>query len=361
MSTDERIGAIAPLTEAYTVAFQAGDQTLAVEAWARRAWAQGTSVGGVESLSGLDVVEAAAGYRSVSRFARALLYNNVGSVETALDRRDRARVAFERAAREAEGVSGPGAAELLVIRVNLGMITDDPVRRDQLLAEGIAQRAKALGDDHPDTSLARWYRGGYSVRFGAAIDVLATTCPKLEAHYPVFAKRCWSEVGYLRGELNDRAGAAEAMQSAASIEVTRDVDLPAVLPYLHFWQGNAADASREFAAALRALPTREAEPWWDRLERADLLLGSARADEAAGRLREARRSLDVAVRQLVDISRKNPCPDVDRRLGRARAELTRSFQPHTRRRARSRATPHLRRRGSARRADCRQRSTSWTD
>ena len=59
----------------------------------------------------------------------------------------------------------------------------------------------------------------------------------------------------------------------------------------------------------------------DRLDRADLVLGSARADEAAGRLREARRSLDVAVRQLVDISHKNPCPDVDRRLGRARAEL----------------------------------------
>jgi hypothetical protein len=195
------------------------------------------------------------------------------------------------------------------------------VRRDQLFAEGIAQRAKALGDDHPDTSLARWYRGGYSVRFGAAIDILAMTCPKLEAHDRLFAKRCWSEVGYLRGELNDRAGAAEAMQRAASIEVTRAADLPAALPYLHFWQGNAADASREFAVALRALPVREFEPWWDRLDRADLVLGSARADEAAGRLGEARRSLDVAVRQLVDINSKNPCPDVDRRLGRARAEL----------------------------------------
>jgi hypothetical protein len=111
------------------------------------------------------------------------------------------------------------------------------------------------------------------------------------------------------------------MQRAASIEVTHDEDVRAVLPYLHFWQGSAGNASREFAAALRAFPAREGEPWWDRLDRADLVLGSARAEEATGRLREARRSLDVAVRQLVDISDKNPGPEVDRRLGRARAEL----------------------------------------
>jgi eukaryotic-like serine/threonine-protein kinase len=323
MATDDRIAAATPLTEAYTLAFQAGDQTLAVEAWARRAWAQGASGGGSASLSGLDVVEAAAAHRSVSRFARALLYNNVGSVEAALERRDRARAAFERASREAEGVSGSGAAELLGIRLNLAMITDDPVRRDHLLEQAVAENAKALGDDHPETASARWHRGGYSIRFVQAIDILAPTCPKLEAHDRVFAKRCWSEVGYLRGELNDRTGAVEAMQYAASIKVAREVDLPAVMPYLRFWQGSAGEASREFTAALQALPQRDSEPWWDRMERADLELGRARADQAAGRLRDARRSFEVAVRQLVDISHKNSYPEVDRRVGRARAELAR--------------------------------------
>jgi tetratricopeptide (TPR) repeat protein len=324
IAMDERVAAAAPLTEAYTLAFQAGDQPLAIEAWARRAWAQGTTIGGTASLSGLDVVEAAAAHRSVPPFARALLYNNVGSVEVALERRDRARAAFERASREAERVSGPGAAELLGIRLNLGMITDDSDRRDQLLAQAVAEKAKALGDDHPDTSSARWHRGGYSVRFAQAIDILAPTCVKLQMHNRVLAKRCWSDLGYLRGELSDRTGAAEAMQHAASIEV-RELDLPAVLPYLHFWQGNADSASREFAAALRALPANEAEPWWDLLDRADLELGRARADRAAGRLGDARRSLEVAVRQLVDISHKNPFPEVDRRLGRAHAELAKTL------------------------------------
>ena len=313
--------AIDPLTNAYTLAFQAGDQGLAIEAWARRAWVQGTTVGGIASLSGLDVVEAAAGHRSVPAFARALLYNNVGSVEAALERRDRARTAFERASREAAGVIGAGAGELLSIGLNLGMTTDDPGRRDELLARAVAEKAKALGDDHPDALAARWYRGAYSVGFAQAIDTLVPTCPKLEIHNRALAKRCWSELGYLRGELNDRTGAAEAMQRATSIAVTRELDWPAALPYLHLWQGNLGSASREFAAALKALPARDAEPWWDRLERSDLELGQARTEGVAGHLRDARRTLDVAVRRLGDICRTISHPMVDRRLGRARTEL----------------------------------------
>jgi len=323
MATDDRTAAVAPLTEAYTLAFQAGDQTLAVEAWARRAWAQGTSGGGGGALSGLDVVEASAGHRSVSRFARALLYNNVGTVETVLDRLDRARAAFERASREAEGITGPGAAELLSIRLNLGTVTEDPKRRHQLLSEGVAERARALGDDHPETLAAQWQLGAGSVRYAQAIEILAPTCPKLEVHSPWFAKRCWSELGYLRGELNDRTGAAQAMQRAASIKVASDLELSGVLPYLHFWQGNAGNASREFAAALRARPAQDSEPWWERLDRSDLELGYARADRAAGDLRNARLSLERALRTLIDIAPKHPYGETDRRLGRAHAELAR--------------------------------------
>jgi tetratricopeptide (TPR) repeat protein len=320
MAMDERPAAVVPLTEAYTLAFQAGDQSLGVEAWARRAWAQGTSVGGDASLSGLDVVEAAAAHRSVSRFSRALLYNNVGSVNEALERRDRARTAFARALREAEEVRGAGAAELLSIRLNLGVTTEDPDRRDQLLGEGVAEKARALGDDHPDTLVARWQQGLCSGPFATTVGVLTLTCPKLEPHNRVLARRCWSELAYVRGEQNDSAGALEAIQRAASIEVS-EIPLPSVHPYLRFWRGEAARASSEFAAALQALPATDSEPWWDRLERADLELGRGRAERAAGRLADARLSLGVAVNRLIDVSRKTSYSEMDRRLGRARAEL----------------------------------------
>jgi tetratricopeptide (TPR) repeat protein len=321
MAMDDRFAAVAPLTEAYTLAFQAGDQSLAVEAWARRAWVQGTTRGGTESLAGLDVVEAAAAHRLVSDFARALLYNNVGVVELAMNRRDRAHDAFERASRAAGSVAGPGAAELLVIRGNLAATIDDPERRDAVLAQAVAEQVRALGNDHPETQIARWRRGAYAVRFTQAIDILAPTCPEMEVHNGPLAKRCWAEIAFIRAELGNYVEAEQAMRRAASIELKSELDVTEVVPYLHLWQGNATIASREFAAALRAIASPADQPWWDHLERAGLELGRARADRAAGRLFEARRSLDLSVRRLADIASRTSAPEIDRRLGRARAEL----------------------------------------
>src|SRR5262245_40682087 len=92
---DDRTAAIPILTEAYTLAFEAGLHSVAVEAWARGAWTHGTSIGGEASLSGLDVVGAVAAQKGTSHFARALLYNHVGGIEMALEQPEKARAAFE--------------------------------------------------------------------------------------------------------------------------------------------------------------------------------------------------------------------------------------------------------------------------
>jgi eukaryotic-like serine/threonine-protein kinase len=321
MGTDDRTAAIAPLTEAFTLALQSGDQSLAIEAWARRAWTQGLSDGGAASLAGLDVIEAAATNKSVSPFARALLFNNVGSVEIALEHRDRARGAFERALREATGVVGPGAAELLNVRVNLGFTTNDAAERDRILVEAEAEKARLLGADHPETLDTRWQRGRRLVGFAAAAELMASACGGLEIRDGMNAMLCWSELGYVRGETADVSGAAAALSRARSIQVDGDARLPEIVPYLKLWQGDAAGAAREFASALAALPARDDSPWWDRYLRANLQLGLARARRAAGHLRAARPILVQSVGTLSDIAAKHSDGSVDRRLGRARAEL----------------------------------------
>ncbi|HEY7371954.1 MAG TPA: serine/threonine-protein kinase [Polyangia bacterium] len=321
MGMEDRTAATPPLTEAFTLAFEEGDDSLAVEAWARRAWTRGTSADGPESLSGLDVVEAAAAKRSVSAFARALLYNNVGSVEIALDHRERARGAFEHALQEAKGVTGPGAAELLNVRVNLGFTIDDPERRDRVLEEAEIEKANALGADHPETLNTRWLRGRRLMRFARAAELLKSACAGLELHDKSRAMRCWSEEAYLRRELNDVPAAVAAMRRAESLDVVTDPAFPIVSPYLRLWEGDAVRASKEFTSALAAMPVSKDEPWWDRYERANLELGLARARRAMGQLREAKAILAQTLETLRDLAAKHSDGGVERRLGRARAEL----------------------------------------
>ncbi len=319
LNTDERAAAIPPLTESYSLAFQTGLFTVAVEAWARRAWSQGTSLGGEQSLSGLELVEAAARNPSTSPFARALLYNNVGCVYLALEKRDRARTAFERASHEEQKVAGPGAAELLNVDINLGLVVDDPRRRDQILADATAKSARLLGDDHPVTLNARWLRGVGATPYATALALLEPTCTALEMHGVLGAQRCWMEVAYLRRELNDRAGAVSALRRTKLM--TGAAPSPLVGAYLHLWQGEATEAARAFAAALKAMPPGAHEPWWDRFERAEVELGLGRALSASGHPQEAKRALLASLERFGQIANKRVAANVERRLGRARADL----------------------------------------
>jgi hypothetical protein len=320
MSAQERVAAIAPLTESFTTAFESGLSSLAVEAWARRAWTRGTSLGGEDSLAGLDVVEAIAANRSTSGFARALLYNNVGSVQLAMEKRNLARAAFERASREARGLTGPGAAELLNVNMNLGLTIDDPVRRGEILAASAAEKARLLGDDHPVTLDARWHLGEGTVRFDRALEILTPACTGLQAHDDARAVRCWLEVGYIRRELDDDGGAVAALQHAAAVagHDSRSVLVPS---YLLLWQGDVGGASRAFTNALDELPATDDQPWWDRFERADLELGFGRLLRASGHLQHAKVVLGSSLDRFCAALRKSSLLIADRRLGRARAEL----------------------------------------
>ena len=321
MNGDDPEVATKPLSESLSTAFAAGLPSVAVEAWARRAWARGTSVGGADTLQGLEVIEAVAANASTSQFARALLHNNLGCVYLALERRDLARAAFEQASRDMKGYSGRGTGELLYVGVNLGLATDDPVQRDQVFGDAVAAMAATLGEDHPETLDTRWLRGATATTFSRALGLLEPTCAGLELHGGIHAAKCWLEVGFIRGELGDTSGAAAAMGRAAATQGASGPRLPAIEPYRLLWQGDADRASQAFAAALGTLGSPADEPWWDRFDRAELELGLGRSLRAMGRLPEARRALSSSVERFDDLARRHPASNAPRRLARARAEL----------------------------------------
>jgi tetratricopeptide (TPR) repeat protein len=312
------------LGEASRLAVTAGADALAVEAWGRRAWAAGTGDDPAGALAGLDVTEALAARPRATRYARAILYSDVGSVELARDRRVEARAAFERALLESRGVGGAAAVELVSVRSNLALVTDDPRARDALIADSAAELTRLLGADHPKTLRQRRMRGTVTVvELTAALEVLTPACAGFELHRALKggAVPCWAEVAFVRRELGDAAGAVAAIDRALTIGGAPLADQPELQPYRTLWRGDVESAVAAFSTALAALPVRAGEPWWVRGKRAELQLGLGRALRAAGRPAAARAALEPSVTELALVARNHPVESVERRLGRARADL----------------------------------------
>src|SRR5262249_54281422 len=255
MEFDDRAAAAPALKEATAVGIEVGDDALAVEAWARAAWAAGTSGDGpAAALAGLDIIEGLAARAPSAAFARALLHNNVGSVALALGRRDEARALFERALAESRGVAGPGAVELVNVRGNVAMVTDDPQKRDALLAEAEQELSRLLGADHPQTLFQRYRRGILMPELARARDLLSSACAEYERfHHDVAAAsaiECWGELGFVSEEIGDRAGAVAAVARAAGLPGERSRVLAEARGYLALWRGDAGGASKHFARAI---------------------------------------------------------------------------------------------------------------
>jgi serine/threonine protein kinase len=321
MNLPDRRAAVPILTEAWNVAMVARADAVAVEAWARRVYAQATSTGPDGAVDGAYIVELIAQRTASAGFARALLYNNLGTAELARERRAVARDYFRRALTVSPRVSGAGALELIAIRANLGLVADDRVEGDGLLADAEADLTRLLGANHPDTLEVRRQRGFATIEnLRQAAEVLIPVCRAYEriAALGDRTARCWTEVGLLRWDLQDRNGAIEALKAA--VAASREV--PEAGPYLLLLQHDTTGAIAQFEAAIAAYTPTSNEHWWDRLQRARFTLGLGRALRQAGTLEPARGYLEQAVAELDAICRAHPSTSDERRLGRARVELT---------------------------------------
>jgi tetratricopeptide (TPR) repeat protein len=317
--------AVPMLGEALELAISASADALAVEAWARRAFARGTSTDPAAALDSRAVIAALATRAEVGAFPRALFHNSVGQVELARDQRTLARDAFARAIEHARGVTGAGALELVNARANLALVTNDARRADALIQEAIAMLADRLGDEHPDTLDVRLLRAGMLEATAAAIATLEPACRGYELHRGLDARiaLCWGELGFLALELEDRSRAVAALERATLR--SRPGARPHDGAYLTFARGDLPLAAAQFRDALAVMERRTKGGWWDDLTIHELNLGLGRTQRALGALGDARRTLASSVAGLDEIVRNHPTAIYARKLARARSELARAF------------------------------------
>jgi len=326
LQSNQRADGISALREATRLALEVHDDDLAVEAWARRAWLEGTDDEfSANALEGIDVITALAA-RSSAAFPRALLYNNLGSIELGKGNRVAAKTAFERAIEEAKNVTGPGKVELIHSRQNLALAVDDERQADLLLVDAHRELAAMLGSQHPDVLMVDYLRATVVVTSLPRVEqALWALCVQLQ-HYPSLSfqtAECWVELADVRAELGNRAGSVSALDQAFAAKASEQENFVEARGYRLLWQGEVQRAAAAFASALSTgLPNDAAR--FGRYVRAKLMLGLARARMAQGRFAEAIALLDPVTATLLQVFRDNPASFVRRRLGRAQAELARA-------------------------------------
>lgn len=320
MNLPDRRNAVPILDEATRVALASKDDALAVETWARRAWAQATSAGPEGAAAGVEVIEAIAQRTPGAEFARALLYNNLVSVALTAGNRDRARVYGERAVAESGKVTGEGTVELLKASTINTLLFEDRQLASQRLAQTAAELARLLGPDHPDALLVAWFRAMTAMEnLRGVIDTLLPAC-NVRTNYPGLTgimNPCWVEIGLLRWDLDDRGAALDALEQAARV----GNDGPESAGYLALFRGDAAEAIRQFTADIDATLAGPGAPWWRRYNQLVFRIGLGRAQRTARDLGAARRTLAAAVAELAPLVAAQPTSGHERRLGRARVEL----------------------------------------
>ncbi|HKE18412.1 MAG TPA: serine/threonine-protein kinase [Kofleriaceae bacterium] len=327
MESTPRSRALAPLGEATALALEVADDALAVEAFARRAWVDGTSAEPdfARALDGLSIIEALSSRLGpAAGFSRALLHNNVAGVEQARGRPDRARVELERALVEARRTSGAGSIEIAKVPAHLALVVDDPVRRDALFAEATGKLTAALGADHPMTLDVRIMAGVLAPDPRESARRLEPACRAYSRLHPsrgAAASQCWFDVGWLaheRGAVADVAAAmSQVVATAGSGGDGGRVGLARA--YLALARGDPAAAAAGFVAVRSEAGAIEGQPWWVRWIAAEAELGEGFARRADSRAAED--AFDRARVLFELIAREQPAVYIERRLARARAEL----------------------------------------
>ncbi len=100
---------IAPLGEAVALALATGADAVAVEAWARRAFALAVTGNPAAAQDGHEIVEALAARSTTTPYARTMLYTCLGSVAAASDRMADAHASWLRAVDEGRALDGADA------------------------------------------------------------------------------------------------------------------------------------------------------------------------------------------------------------------------------------------------------------
>ena len=304
----------AQFAAALSEAIAAGDDPLAVEAFARQAWAVATTQGPARATDGLPMIEGLVeklGERGT--FERALLRLNLANVALARGDREVARAAFMRARSEVAVVNAR-SIELTAVLAGLVLVTERPAR-DAIADELIARRTQLIGANHPLTLGARSTIASMLEDPEAARAQLDAVCKDFARYHPALGADI-AECSYESTWLAMASGDREAARAAATLVVGTEktggpvVEIGFARAALQF-----LDGKREAVAAfaeLQRTEEKEATAWWHDFYIADAAVGEA----VASRRPEALRKAAALYRK---IEKALPAPVYARRLAVLRA------------------------------------------
>ncbi len=306
----------ADFVEATQLALAAGDDPLAIEAFARAAYAIATTNASVPATEGLPLIEAItrrAGDRAA--FPRALLHNNIGAVALAHGDRAGARIAFQQARGETKGLTASAAIELTSVLFSLMIVLDDPAERDRVGAELVARRVATLGPNHPltlEAEIARASLRGDPHGVRAALTPACTAMATLHPDQRASIRECAYEVAWRALVADDRTeAAAMATRVIEAAEAgSTDSRVERARAFLMIATGDADGAARMLATIA---PIGAEQPWWQRLTTVDVELGLALAERVRHQPAASARALDRAEQMSHDLAALAPI-DVAARL-----------------------------------------------
>lgn len=282
--TTER--AIEDLREATQLALLDQDYPLAVEAWSRRAWLEGTHGGDpAPLLQEAQIMIAMVRGAAPSSAEEALLYNNLAGVELARSDRARARELLRRSVDISASLTYP-PRELDNAAINLALVTDDNTIRDALFRRLIEEQRALLGAEHPHVLQIELLFAVTTASTTAAEQALADLVESYRQYHPELAKPrfeahielAWSELG--RGR---RDGAAPHFRMAAALNAWDPLARDVAAGFASLAEGDLAGARSMLQGVAASTTT---NPWQhDSVVHARLGLAVAAADVA--RLRDA--------------------------------------------------------------------------
>ncbi len=265
------------LGEAWQIALRAFDEPLAVEAYARWAYARiRSSEGPPDTETSLEMWPVmrviAERLAERGRFARALLYNNVALHRMVADDQTAARELFQRAWHAA---GDRPEIELIAILENLARIEPDPAECERRLRQALARREAALGTTHPDVLIATRNLAPLIRSRSEARAVLEGACADLGAReLDGDFRLCAYEAGWLADEDGDEDAARTWMVHASGLRAAQGRIAAA-------YAAEAPDRARALAE-LERLASPERPDVVARMNAADALLVLARAAERDG-------------------------------------------------------------------------------